>query len=417
MFKRLFQLHPYLYITLTIAFVGFLFGVARILSIGSPLFMNDSWHVVQEVVLEEKSFSSFFVQHGPHHFGLAGWLHAVCHLLGLENARVHAILELGILAISGILATATLVQWRGKWRLNFIWIPLIFMLPGVWLSALTAPHVHSFTVLFALFFTWLSTGYMTRVKLLVACLALFLAAFTFNAVLVVVAVGLFHVIHWYITRWYTSGIIAGTAVLITTVVMFTTAWKGVEGTSAEGIELMQGAGYFFTLLTSFMADRPYTLTVWFAIPVSLFLLYVLVHPWIRTRHRNRHEFGILLLLLVLGLYWLLNTLTRGDSALGNAYALRYQPMIALLLFTLFWSAQIQRRWAISMKWVGLAIILWGAGVNWRVYQNRLPTYLQRMEEEELITKRKLKHEFEPDCYLHPHPERVQMDESIQELFH
>lgn len=416
MIRRLLRQPPTFYLTALVILLSWVWSIRVVLTFGSALFRNDSWHIVQSVVLNGDHLSNFFTQHGPHHFGLAGVLHSILFGLGLENAVAHGVVEMTIWACSGMLATAIIVQWRGKWRYADAFVPLLFFLPGVWLNATSDPYIHSFTVFFTLLFIYFSTGYMKPVKLVLMLISVFAAAFTFNAVLVALAVAVYYTIHWLRTHWYTSGIVAAWSFLMLILVFLLTPFAGVEETSPIEWDALGSLKYLFVLIASFSFEIPYPFVEYVSVPVALFVLYILIHPWIRPRKKNRHEYGLWLLMTVLFLYWILNAVTRGDSPIGNAFATRYQPMISLLLFGLYWSALVQRRAPKKMYVIVILIAAWSFYGSYRVFKHRTPLYVDRMNVEWEHTQRGLKHQFEEPCYLHPHPERVEVDRSIEQLF-
>ncbi|KAB2810251.1 hypothetical protein [Phaeocystidibacter luteus] len=378
--------------------------------------MHDAWHVVQVLLASDEPLSGFFTQHGPHHFGVAYYIHEFAFLFGAETSGFHAVVQVLMLAVSAWFGLELLSRWRGKRSWMDLWVPLLFLNPLTLLNSATEPYLHSFTVLFALWVAYLGFGYVRSARLITLMIVLFMSAFTFNANLVVIAAFVFYLSHWFKTKWYTSGIIALWSLLLIGLMLLTTDFAGVESTAADGFDFWVWSVYVVRLVTSYFYINPMRFTLLSGIAAFIALLYVLAHPWIRARKWENKEYGLWLLIGVLILYWGLNSLTRWSMPEGNIYATRYFAMAPLLLFVVWVSFNLQRRWKKRMPLAGMVVMALSLYLNQSEFLFRKSRFDENLKVEEARMQLNLNHSEEKPCYLHGNPEGVQLDWTSRVLF-
>ncbi|NVK26790.1 MAG: hypothetical protein HWE14_02035 [Flavobacteriia bacterium] len=386
------------------------------MSIGNGLFLHDSWHAVEVMLSSDEPFSGFFVQHGPHHLGVTYFLHELAYLFGAENSHFHAVVQVLILSVSAWFGFELLSKWRGRRSWFDLWLPIVFLNPLTLLNSATEPYLHSFTVLFGLWVAYLGFGYMKPVRLATLMFILFLSAFTFNANLVLIAAFFFYLIHWLKTRWYTSGIITLWSFFLLVLMYLTTDMSGVESTAAEGYNLGQWSIYVVRLVTSYFFVNPVRFMLIPGIIAFILMAYVVAHPWIRPRKWEHKEYGLWFLIAILLLYWTLNSITRWSLPEGNIYATRYFVMSPLVLFVLWVSFNLQRRWKKKMPLLGMVAITWSLYLNSVDYSFRRNRFNEALKIEEARMKLDVKHSEEVPCYLHGNPAGVQLDWTSRVLF-
>lgn len=376
------------------------------------LFSGDSWHIVDVALNENGFWNGFSHQHGPHRMGMAYLLYSAYFEWGISSASAHAYTQGLLWLISAVLALFVARKSRGYWTYSDAIIPIVFLYPGLLLATIRVPYIHGFTVFFAT--SILALQYVERrlLRQLLTLLVLFCASFTFNSNLVVLAFAGFSFIRIFQdskNRFeYLAYVVFASALglyLLSTTDLDQSAATLESSTSTLGM-LMYG----LELSTNFVFFQAHEFVLWIGIAVLILSLTIWILPAVDSKKKKIHPRWILVVIVLL--YWTLNTYTRWSSGAGNAHAARYLVMSPLIFFALYWSSVKWRFYSTyATSVVALFVVMSWNATRQSVFPLRENKAALNHCQETLQTEQY------QQCFtdLHPYPDRVHLEVCLKKL--
>lgn len=316
---------------------------------------------ISEWVVEESKYNDSFGSMGSLNSQYFGLPILIYRAFG-ENVDGLMSFHLFLWMIAAGLALFILQNWRGKLTWWDMIVPFLFLNPTTVQTLHDQWMGNALLVLYVLSLVLISRGYLKPWKFATAFAIIAFGTFIPGGIAVTLVAAIFFGVHWLKTRWYTSGFLMLWLVVISALFFYVSHFS-IEldalvriGNSSIMI-LYHWLEMFFGRWAQAMVVEPSLSIV--ALAFSFLCVYGLVHPWIRPRKRPNRERDLLLILGFLLMQWVGGFFFYGWHADLGGYT-------TLLLFALYWSAQIQRRWPKRMPrviFVYLILTLFGSWVE------------------------------------------------------